>query len=110
MNGNPKDPGFRQTTVIDGHEITITARHTRARRMPRPHQMVQQMSRGRPVSMVEEVHYEWTISAPNGQTGVLKPNPNGTYYLSSSRQSYRTFNDAAAAYAKSLKQKNNLTA
>ena len=71
--------GWRKDIEVDGHRATVMASHSRRQRVPRGHEMVRQMSRGHPVSMVDEVTYEWRLVGDGMRQAVIRQNPNGSF-------------------------------
>lgn len=100
MGSPEKVPGWQKTFEVDGREFVIRANHNRRNRVPRPHEVVRQMSRGRPMSLVEEWTYEWYVGGQGIRTATLRENVNGTFSVGGHHPVYRTLDEAAMAWVK----------
>jgi hypothetical protein len=91
--------GWRKAFDIDGHRVRIEAFHVTRKRPPRGHELVSQMSRGRPYSNVEETEFTWRLlTERDRQSVVVWANPNGTVFLPALRSHHQTVEKAAVAY------------
>lgn len=99
MRGAEYQRGWRAKVEEGGVELTVEARHSTRRRMPRGHEIARQMSRGRPVEMVEDPVYEWMAWGAGAQVMPIREMPGNRFCVGGYRQIYASVIEAAKGYA-----------
>lgn len=94
--------GWHTTFELEGARVEIIARHTTQRRLPRGHEIARQMSRGRPMGMVEQTNYEWLVLCNRRQLCNLRQNPNGSFFYGRLNFGPRGIEEAAAEAVRAL--------
>ena len=79
MRGEHHHPSYRDRFRAADKDIEIHANHTRRSRMPRGHELSQQIMRAQAFRMVEEEDRSWHIIYGRACVGVIRENANGSY-------------------------------
>jgi hypothetical protein len=102
QDGPEFSKGWRKAFVFDGLNLLIEAIHHPRPRMPRGSEIMNQMARGRPVTMVNETDYEWSVVARGRRICTLRQYPNGTFYCGNFSFPRVSLVDAAGGAARKL--------
>lgn len=80
QQGPEHQNGWRKKINLDEGRLEIFARHHTTRHVPRGSEMVQQMARGRPLTMAERTEYEWIVLLNGRNICNLRQRSDGTYF------------------------------
>lgn len=72
--------GFRKSVVTDGVRIEVVALHHTRNRMPKPSEMMRQMSRTGHADMVKETEHDWRVLAQGRHVCNLRQHDNGLFF------------------------------
>lgn len=92
--------GWRDRFEVDGVQVEVLARHSRSTRPPRGHEIVRQMTRGRPPGLVEETRHEWAVLPRGGRTATVRQWPSGLFAVGGARDGHATLRQAAESHAR----------
>lgn len=72
--------GWRKYGDVEGVSYLVEAQHRSVSRIPKPHEMARQMSRGVPAgAMVQDVNHEWSVVANSRRICTLRQEPSGNF-------------------------------
>jgi hypothetical protein len=96
--GPEYERAWRARYETEAGTVSVEARHYPRTRLPRGHEYAQQMSRGRPMTMVEDPVHEWSMRLDRMPPVTVRATPDGRFHTNGIHCPHHGMEDLAKAW------------